>query len=109
MPTCSARDPNTQTCPVCLGLPGTLPVLNKMALEYALKIAIALNCQINSVIKFDRKNYYYPDLPKGYQISQYDKPVAYDGHVWMTTGDGQTRKINIKRAPSRGGCGKTDS
>ncbi|HBO97689.1 MAG TPA: Asp-tRNA(Asn)/Glu-tRNA(Gln) amidotransferase GatCAB subunit B [Candidatus Omnitrophica bacterium] len=100
------RDPNTQTCPVCLGLPGTLPVLNKMALEYALKIAMALDCRINPVIKFDRKNYYYPDLPKGYQISQYDKPVAYDGHLWMTTADGQARKINIKRAHLEEDAGK---
>ncbi len=100
------RDPNTQTCPVCLGLPGTLPVLNKMALEYALKIAMALDCRINPLIKFDRKNYYYPDLPKGYQISQFDKPVAYDGHLWMTTADGQTRKINIKRAHLEEDAGK---
>lgn len=100
------RDPNTQTCPVCLGLPGTLPVLNKMALEYALKIAIALNCQINPFIKFDRKNYYYPDLPKGYQISQYDKPVAHDGNVWMTTADGESRKISIRRAHLEEDAGK---
>ncbi len=100
------RDANTQTCPVCLGLPGTLPVLNKMALEYALKIAIALDCQINSIIKFDRKNYYYPDLPKGYQISQYDKPVAYDGHVWMTTADGRAKKIAIKRTHLEEDAGK---
>ncbi len=100
------REPNTQTCPVCLGLPGTLPVLNKMALEYALKIAMALDCQINPVIKFDRKNYYYPDLPKGYQISQFDKPVAYDGYLWMTTADGQTKKINIKRAHLEEDAGK---
>lgn len=100
------RDPNTQTCPVCLGLPGTLPVLNKMALEYALKIAMALDCQINPLIKFDRKNYYYPDLPKGYQISQYDKPVAYDGYVWMTSADGQAKKITIKRAHLEEDAGK---
>ncbi len=99
------REPNTQTCPVCLGLPGTLPVLNKMALEYALKIAIALDCQINPVIKFDRKNYYYPDLPKGYQISQFDKPVAYDGHLFIVTGDTE-KKVNIKRAHLEEDAGK---
>ena len=99
------REPNTQTCPVCLGLPGTLPVLNKMALEYALKIATALNCQINSTIKFDRKNYYYPDLPKGYQISQFDKPVAYDGELFIVTGDTE-KKVNIKRAHLEEDAGK---
>lgn len=70
------QEPNAQTCPVCLGLPGSLPVFNRKVLDYALKIAMALHCNINPLIKFDRKNYYYPDLPKSYQISQYDLPVA---------------------------------
>jgi len=69
------QEPNNQTCPVCLGLPGTLPVLNKTVLDHGIKVALALNCKVNPFIKFDRKNYYYPDLPKGYQISQFALPV----------------------------------
>ena len=75
------RPPTVNTCPVCLGLPGTLPVLNERALEFALMAARALNCSVNEYSKFDRKNYFYPDLPKGYQISQYDLPLGYDGHL----------------------------
>ncbi len=66
--------PNTQTCPVCIGMPGSLPVMNRRAVELALRTAVALNCQIARFTKWDRKNYYYPDLPKGYQISQFDLP-----------------------------------
>ncbi|MBI5150483.1 MAG: Asp-tRNA(Asn)/Glu-tRNA(Gln) amidotransferase subunit GatB [Candidatus Omnitrophica bacterium] len=100
------KDANTQTCPVCLGLPGTLPVLNRKALEYAVKIALALNCKVNTFVKFDRKNYYYPDLPKGYQISQYDKPIAHDGHVLVTMADGTVKKIGVKRAHLEEDAGK---
>ena len=99
------RDPNTLTCPVCLGLPGSLPVLNQKALLYAIKAALALNCQINSSIKFDRKNYYYPDLPKGYQISQHDLPVAHNGWV-MIQANGSFKKIHIKRAHLEEDAGK---
>jgi aspartyl-tRNA(Asn)/glutamyl-tRNA(Gln) amidotransferase subunit B len=83
---CSCRnkfgaEPNTLTCPICLGMPGVLPVINKKAFDYAIKAALALNCQIANVTKFDRKNYFYPDLPKNYQISQYDIPFSHDGYL----------------------------
>ncbi len=86
--------PNTATCPVCLGLPGSLPVINEKAFEAALKVALALNCRINPLTKFDRKNYYYPDLPKGYQISQKYLPLGYDG--WMEIEvNGKSKRVRI--------------
>ncbi len=97
--------PNSLTCPVCLGLPGTLPVLNQSALQYAIKVALALNCHVNSYIKFDRKNYYYPDLPKGYQISQYDLPIAHNGFLPVII-NGQSHQIRIKRAHLEEDAGK---
>ncbi|MBF0385570.1 MAG: Asp-tRNA(Asn)/Glu-tRNA(Gln) amidotransferase subunit GatB [Candidatus Omnitrophica bacterium] len=99
-------EPNTQTCPVCLGLPGSLPVLNRKVLEYAIKTGLALNCKINSFIKFDRKNYYYPDLPKAYQISQYDSPVCYDGFVLVPQEKGEEKKIRLTRAHLEEDAGK---
>ncbi len=89
-------EPNTSCCPVCLGMPGTLPVLNKKALEYAVKAGLAMNCQISKFSKMDRKNYFYPDMPKAYQISQYDMPICYDGFVNIETGD-EMKRIGIER------------
>ena len=105
-PNIFGREPNSQTCPICLGLPGTLPVLNKKVLEYAIKIALALNCRVNKFVKFDRKNYYYPDLPKGYQISQYDLPIASGGFILVTNAKNEVKKIHIKRAHLEEDAGK---
>jgi len=99
-------EPNTRTCPVCLGLPGTLPVFNKQVLDYGIKIGLALNCAINNVIKFDRKNYYYPDLPKAYQISQFDLPIAKDGFLLVPSLNNELKKIRIHRAHLEEDAGK---
>ncbi|MDT3427554.1 aspartyl-tRNA(Asn)/glutamyl-tRNA(Gln) amidotransferase subunit B [Paenibacillus forsythiae] len=88
--------PNTHTCPVCLGHPGVLPVLNRQAVEYAMKAAMALNCTIGDVSKFDRKNYFYPDLPKAYQISQFDQPIGLNGWIDIEV-NGETKRIGITR------------
>jgi aspartyl-tRNA(Asn)/glutamyl-tRNA(Gln) amidotransferase subunit B len=100
--------PNLQTCPVCLGLPGSLPVMNELAFRLALKTAMALNCQIARFTKWDRKQYYYPDLPKGYQISQYDLPFSFDGWVEIDTDfeKGETKKIRLIRAHLEEDAGK---
>src|SRR5579862_3488767 len=98
--------PNTNVCPVCLGLPGALPVLNSKGVEFAVLAAMALNCRINETSIFARKNYFYPDLPKGYQISQYDKPLAEFGHVNITVG-GVTKKIGITRLHLEEDAGKS--
>lgn len=99
------EEPNTRVCPVCYGLPGSLPVLNRRALEKAIKVALALNCRINPRIKFDRKNYFYPDLPKGYQISQYDHPVGEHGFVTIRS-SGELKRIGIIRAHLEEDAGK---
>ncbi|MBI4202714.1 MAG: Asp-tRNA(Asn)/Glu-tRNA(Gln) amidotransferase subunit GatB [Chloroflexi bacterium] len=92
----AAAPPNTHVCPVCLGLPGVLPVINEQAIRYTVMTALALNCAIAGVTKFDRKNYPYPDLVKGYQISQYDTPISHQG--WLAVeADGATRRIGITR------------
>lgn len=97
--------PNTQVCPVCLGFPGALPVLNRLALEYAIKVGIALNCTVQKFTKFDRKHYYYPDLPKNFQISQYDLPIAKDGFLEVRV-NGLARAIKIRRAHLEEDAGK---
>ena len=89
--------PNTHVCPVCLGLPGTMPVLNKRAIEYAMRVAKALNCTVIHESDFSRKNYFYPDLDKAYQITQYDKPLAEGGYVEIEGDDGKERKIQLTR------------
>jgi len=98
--------PNSRVCPVCLGLPGCLPVMNRQALEYAVLTAMALNCQIAAFTKWDRKNYYYPDLPKNYQISQYDLPLSTNGFIQIPLEPGQTKKIRIIRTHLEEDAGK---
>jgi aspartyl-tRNA(Asn)/glutamyl-tRNA(Gln) amidotransferase subunit B len=98
--------PNTNVCPVCLGLPGALPVLNRKAVEFAVLAAMALNCRINETSIFARKNYFYPDLPKGYQISQYDKPLSEHGFIDIKTARG-TKKIGITRLHLEEDAGKS--
>jgi aspartyl-tRNA(Asn)/glutamyl-tRNA(Gln) amidotransferase subunit B len=90
-------EPNTQTCPVCLGLPGSLPVANRAAIEYTIRIGLALNCQIAAWCRFARKNYFYPDMPKNFQISQYDEPLCTDGWLDVTVdeGDGGPRRVRV--------------
>ena len=107
---CSASfgaPPNTHVCPVCLGFPGALPVLNRKAVEYAVRAALALNCEIRQTSIFARKNYFYPDLPKGYQISQYDKPLAEHGYIDVAGEDGKTKRIGITRLHLEEDAGKS--
>lgn len=98
-------DQNTHVCPVCLGLPGAMPVLNKKVVEYAIKVGLALNCDILQFNKFDRKNYYYPDLPKNYQTSQYDLPICLNGYLDIEV-DGETKRIGITRIHMEEDAGK---
>ena len=98
-------DPNTNVCPVCLGLPGVLPVLNKKVLEFAVRAGLALNCEISRFSKFDRKNYYYPDLPKNFQTSQFDLPICEHGYLDVEV-DGEVSRIRITRAHMEEDAGK---
>ncbi len=98
-------EPNTRVCPVCLGLPGTLPVLNEKAIELSVKAGLALSCTVSSFSKFDRKNYYYPDLPKNFQISQYDKPLSSDGFIDIRF-DGKKKRVGVTRAHLEEDAGK---
>ena len=99
-------EPNTQVCPVCLGMPGSLPVLNQVAVESAIRIGLALNCEIVPWCRFARKNYFYPDMPKNYQISQYDEPIAINGHLEVPLDDGSTWRVEIERAHMEEDTGK---
>ncbi len=109
-PTDFGSEPNANTCQVCLGMPGSLPVLNREALELGIKAGLALDCEINERLKFDRKNYFYPDLPKAYQISQFDMPVNKQGHLWIeiknAKGEWIEKKIGITRAHLEEDAGK---
>lgn len=96
---------NTHTCPVCLGLPGVLPTINRRVVEFAIKAGLATNCKINKYSKFDRKNYYYPDLPKNWQTSQYDLPIAYAGHVEIDV-DGERKTVRLTRIHMEEDAGK---
>src|SRR5208283_5478250 len=105
---CSTRfgdPPNTNVCPVCLGMPGALPVLNRQAVEMAIRAALGLGCEVRSFSRFARKNYFYPDLPKGYQIAQYDQPVAEHGSVRVVVG-GVEKRIGITRVHLEDDAGK---
>ena len=106
---CSAdhfqKPPNSQTCPVCLGMPGALPVLNRQAVEYTLRVGLALHCTLPPRSKFDRKNYFYPDLPKGYQISQFDEPLCLGGYLDFEL-DGQAQRVRVQRVHLEEDAGK---
>ena len=104
-PTTFGAEPNTQVCPICMGMPGTLPVLNEKVVEYAVKAGLATNCEITRNSKNDRKNYFYPDLPKAYQISQFDKPLCEHGYVEIETDDGK-KKIGLTRIHIEEDAGK---
>ncbi|AUH68431.1 MULTISPECIES: Asp-tRNA(Asn)/Glu-tRNA(Gln) amidotransferase subunit GatB [Gordonia] len=106
-PTTFGGEPNTQVCPACLGLPGALPVANAKAVESAARIGLALNCSIRESSVFARKNYFYPDQPKNYQISQYDEPIAYDGYLDVLLSDGTTWRVEIERAHMEEDTGKS--
>jgi aspartyl-tRNA(Asn)/glutamyl-tRNA(Gln) amidotransferase subunit B len=105
-PTDFGAAPNTQVCPVCLALPGAMPTVNRQAVEYAIKIGLALNCEIAELCRFSRKNYFYPDMPKNYQISQYDEPIAFGGYLDVDV-DGETVRVEIERAHMEEDTGKS--
>src|SRR3954466_13120517 len=100
-------EPNTQVCPVCLGLPGALPVVNAVAVESAVRIGLALSCTITPWGRFARKNYFYPDMPKNFQTSQYDEPIAVGGHLDVELEDGSTYRVEIERAHMEEDTGKS--
>src|SRR5215218_7642225 len=105
-PTEFGAEPNTQTCPTCLGLPGSMPVVNGKAVESAIRIGLALNCEIAEWCRMARKNYFYPDMPKNFQTSQYDEPIAFDGYLDVEV-DGETYRVEIERAHMEEDTGKS--
>ncbi|MBN1345611.1 MAG: aspartyl/glutamyl-tRNA amidotransferase subunit B [Phycisphaerae bacterium] len=105
-PLAFGAEANSRTCPVCIGMPGVLPVMNRKAYEYSVMTAMALNCSIAEFTKWDRKSYYYPDLPKNYQISQYDLPLSFDGYLDIPLADGSTKRVGIIRAHLEEDAGK---
>jgi aspartyl-tRNA(Asn)/glutamyl-tRNA(Gln) amidotransferase subunit B len=105
--TAFGAEPNTQVCPVCLGLPGSLPVTNEKAIEYTVRIGLALHCSIAEWCRFARKNYFYPDMPKNYQVSQYDEPLCVDGYLDVPHPDGSTYRVLIERVHLEEDTGKT--
>ncbi|PPK64297.1 Asp-tRNA(Asn)/Glu-tRNA(Gln) amidotransferase subunit GatB [Actinokineospora auranticolor] len=106
-PTVFGGEPNTQVCPTCLGLPGSLPVVNEIAVESAIRIGLALNCEIAEWCRFARKNYFYPDMPKNFQTSQYDEPIAFNGWLDVTLDDGEVVRVAIERAHMEEDTGKS--
>ncbi|GDY31852.1 Asp-tRNA(Asn)/Glu-tRNA(Gln) amidotransferase subunit GatB [Gandjariella thermophila] len=106
-PTAFGAEPNTQVCPTCLGLPGSLPVVNRKAVESAIRIGLALNCEIAEWCRFARKNYFYPDMPKNFQTSQYDEPIAFNGHLDVVLDDGEVFRVGIERAHMEEDTGKS--
>lgn len=106
-PTRFGAEPNSHTCPVCLGLPGVLPVFNERAYEWGIRVALAFNCEIAPRMKFDRKQYFYPDLPKGYQISQFDQPLARAGFLDIVDSEGNPKRIRIHRMHLEEDAGKS--
>ncbi|WP_458295155.1 Asp-tRNA(Asn)/Glu-tRNA(Gln) amidotransferase subunit GatB [Nocardioides terrisoli] len=106
-PTEFGAEPNTQTCPTCLGLPGSMPVVNRTAVESAIRIGMALNCSIAEWCRFARKNYFYPDMPKNFQTSQYDEPIAFDGWMDVELSDGEIVRVQIERAHMEEDTGKS--
>ncbi len=106
-PTAFGAEPNSQVCPVCLGLPGALPVVNEKAVESAIRIGLALDCEIAEWCRFARKNYFYPDMPKNFQTSQYDEPIAFNGHLDVELEDGTIYRVDIERAHMEEDTGKS--
>ena len=99
-------EPNAHTCPICMAMPGTLPVLNEKVVEYAVKAGLATNCSISKDSKNDRKNYFYPDLPKSYQISQFDKPLCNNGYIEIEDDEGNKKQVRILRIHIEEDAGK---